>query len=124
MNDATTALIENLANKFGTTAEHLWGVLLHQAPISGAIDLIGSVVMMWAAVRWVGFVTRKTTKPPKTEANRYPKAEWDDVGTGLAWAVTAIYLIITGAVVIGAAKVIMAAFFNPEYWALSHFLRR
>lgn len=122
MNDKTIALIEKLAEKLGTTAEHLWGVLLHQAPISGAVDLATVAVMVLAAVGLVRFVKGKTTKPAMTEDDRYPHAEWEDEGAGLAWLGATIYLIITGVVVIGSAQGIVAAFFNPEYWALSHIL--
>lgn len=122
MDDKTTALIEKLAEKLGTPAEHLWGVLLHQAPISGAVDLATVIVMVLAAVGLVRFVKGKTTKPTETEGDRYPQAEWQDEGAGLAWLGAAIYLIITGVVVIGSAQGIVAAFFNPEYWALSNIL--
>jgi len=122
MDDKTTALIEKLAEKLGTTAEHLWGVLLHQAPISGAVDLATVVVMVLAAVGLVRFVKGKTTTPAETEDDRYPHAEWEDEFAGFAWLVTAIYLIITGLVVIVSPQGIVAAFFNPEYWALSHIL--
>ena len=122
MDDKTTALIEKLAEKLGTTAEHLWGVLLHQAPISGAVDLTTVVVMVLAAVGVVRFVNGKTTKPAETDDMRYPHAEWKGEGAGLAWVGTAIYLIFTGVMVIGLAQGIVAAFFNPEYWALSHIL--
>lgn len=122
MDDKTTALIEKLADKLGTTAEHLWGVLLHQAPISGAVDLATVALMVLAAVKLVRFVKAKTTKPAETRDERYPHAEWEGDGAGLAWLGTAFYLIITGVVVTGSAQGIVAAFFNPEYWALSHIL--
>lgn len=122
MDDKTTALIENLAEKFGTTAELLWGVLLRQAPISGTIDLVIVIVMVLSAVVLVRFVKGKTTKPAQTEDERYPCAEWRDEDAVVAWAATWVYLIITASVVICAAHEIVAAFFNPEYWALSQIL--
>jgi hypothetical protein len=115
MDDKTTTLVEKLAEKLGTTAEHLWDVLLHQAPISGGIDLVTDIVM-------VRFVKDKTTKPAKTEYSKYPQAEWENEGASMAWVAVAVYLIITGIVVIGSAERTLAAFFNPEYWALSHIL--
>jgi hypothetical protein len=124
MDDKTTALIEKLAEKLGTTSEHLWSVLLHQAPISGAVDLFTVIVMVFAAVGLVRFVKDKTTKPAKTEYDPYPHAEWRDEGAILAWLITIAYLIITGAIAIGSTQGIVAAFFNPEYWALSYILNR
>lgn len=122
MNDKTTALIEKLADKLGTTVEHLWGVLLHQAPISGAVDLAKVVVMVLVAVGLVWVVKGKTTEPAETKDDLYPRAEWGDDVAFFAWLVTFGYLIITGVVVIGSAQDIVAAFLNPEYWALSHIL--
>jgi hypothetical protein len=122
MDDKTTTLVEKLAEKLGTTAEHLWDVLLHQAPISGVIDLVTDVVMVMVAVGLVRFVKDKTTKPAKTEYSKYPQAEWENEGASMAWVAVAVYLIITGIVVIGSAERTLAAFFNPEYWALSHIL--
>ena len=40
MNDQTLELIRDLAEKLGTTTEHLWGVLVTQAYISGVGDVI------------------------------------------------------------------------------------
>lgn len=122
MDDKTTTLIEKLAENLGTTAEHLWGVLLHQAPISGAIDLAGVVVLVMSAVRLVMFVRGKTTAPGKTEDERSSHAEWEYGDASAAWVGTGIYLIVTAVVVHASAQGIVAAFFNPEYWALSHIL--
>jgi hypothetical protein len=122
MDDKTIALIGKIAEKLGTTSEHLWGVLLRQAPISGAVELSTAVVMAFAAVGLVRFVKGKTTKPAKTEDKRCSYAEWKDEVAIFAWLATAVYLIITGVVVFGSVQEIVAAFFNPEYWALSYIL--
>lgn len=114
MDDKTTAMIEKLSEKLGTTAEHLWGVLLHQAPISGAVDLAIIGLIILSAVRLVRFVKGKTTNPDAEFQN--------NEGAILAWIGTYIYLIIIFALVIGSAQDIVAAFLNPEYWALSHIL--
>ena len=37
MDDKTLQALTALANKLGTTAEYLWGVLLRQAPLTGKI---------------------------------------------------------------------------------------
>ena len=122
MDEKTAALIEKLAEKFGTTAEHLWGVLVTQAPISGFVDLVICAALVFAAAGVVQFVKRKTTAPKETEENRYTRAEWDAEGGELAWAGAAALCLIVGVVVIGSAQDIVAAFFNPEYWALKHVL--
>lgn len=45
MNEETSKLIRELADKLGTTAEHLWSVLVKQAPISSATDCVGLIVL-------------------------------------------------------------------------------
>ena len=45
MNDQTAALLQNLANKLGTTSEYLWGILLRQATLSGTTDLIQYAIL-------------------------------------------------------------------------------
>lgn len=40
MNDKVLEALQTLAEKLGVTAEHLWGVLLKQAPIDGTIFLV------------------------------------------------------------------------------------
>lgn len=123
MDEKFQKLIEALAAKLGTTAEHLWGVLVRQAPISGAVDLVLCVVIAAVTVWWVALVKRKTTCPPETETNRYPKAEWRDEGAFLAWLVTVIFGVLALISVIGSAQGIVAAFANPEYWALKQLVK-
>lgn len=123
MDEKFQQLIEALAAKLGTTAEHFWGVLVRQAPISGAVDLVLCVVIAAVTVWWVALVKRKTTCPPETETNRYPKAEWRDEGAFLAWLVTVIFGVSALLSVIGSAQGIVAAFANPEYWALKQLVK-
>jgi len=123
MDEKFQQLIEALVAKLGTTAEHLWGVLVRQAPISGAVDLVLCVVIAAVTVWWVALVKRKTTCPPETETNRYPEAEWRDEGAFLVWLVTVIFGVLALISVIGSAQGIVAAFANPEYWALKQLVK-
>lgn len=123
MDEKYRQLIEALAAKLGTTAEHLWGVLIKQAPISGAVDLVLCVVIAAAAVWWLQLVQRKTTCPPKTEEDRYPSAEWTGEPVFFAWAGVAIAFASVLVCIIGSAQGIVAAFANPEYWALKQLVK-
>jgi hypothetical protein len=49
----TEALIRDLAEKLGTTTEHLWGVLVHQAMIAGLVEII--VMAAWVLALFVVF---------------------------------------------------------------------
>jgi hypothetical protein len=115
MDDKTLQALTALAAKLGTTAEYLWGVLLKQAPIQGALDL--AVIAAWAAacVWLVRLVHRKTTGDDP---------EWDDeLGRVFAWIGTGIACILTA--VIGGLSIAGAvtAIANPEYWALRQILK-
>ncbi len=47
MDEQIEKLLRELAEKLGTTAEHLWGVLMRQAPISGVIGILVFVLNWW-----------------------------------------------------------------------------
>lgn len=111
-------LIEALSSKLGTTAEHLWGVLVRQAPISGVVDLVLCVTIAAVTVSWVQFVKRKTTCPTRTEDDSYPYAEWSNEAAFFAWASVVFAVLVALVTIVGAAQGIVAAFVNPEYWAL------
>lgn len=118
-----TELLGQLAAKLGTTVEKLWVVLLKQAPISGAVDLaicIGLVILSVWAFR---FVKGKTTKH-KTSDDKYARieADWEDEGAFFAWMTVAIIFLITAIHFCISAEMTVAAFFNPEYWALTKIL--
>lgn len=123
MDEKFQQLIEVLAAKLGTTAEHLWGVLVRQAPISGAVDLVLCIVIAVVTAWWVALVKRKTTCPPETESCRYPTAEWREEGAFLAWLTAVIAGVLAMVFIIGSAQGIVAAFANPEYWALKQLVR-
>lgn len=124
MDDKTLQALTVLANKLGTTAEYLWGVLVRQAPITGVIDLCLTVGLLFAAACWYRFVKAKTTKPPKTEEDRHPEADWHDEGKFFGWISVALLCAIVGVVVVSTLSTTVAALVNPEYWALRQLLGR
>lgn len=123
MDEKYQALIEALANKLGTTVEHLWGVLIRQAPISGVVDLVLCMVIATVTVWFVAIVKHKTTAPAATAEDQYPYAEWRDEAAFLAWAVALIAGVFALVYVICSAQGIAAAFANPEYWALKQLVK-
>ena len=46
MEDKYLKLIEALAEKSGTTSEHLYGVLVKQAPITGVVDILQCIAIV------------------------------------------------------------------------------
>lgn len=101
------------AEKIGTTVDKLWGALLKQAPISGTIDIIIYLAMIFVSIVAFKFISKKTTAQ---EGERY--AVWEGEEKGIAWAV---YIFVVGIMTIAFLCTVgntIAAFFNPEYWAL------
>ena len=122
MDDKTLTALTELAHKLGTTAEYLWGVLLKQAPISGAINLVVMVGWVAAFVWWFQLVQRKTTKPTESDENQYTRAQWRDECAGFAWGSVVVLGAITVLCIGSSLSSTAAAFFNPEYWALKNLL--
>src|ERR1022692_2993172 len=118
MNETTDKLIRDLAEKLGTTADYLWGVLCRQAPISGITNLV-TIACLIAFIVWsFKLVKRKTTTPPKTETERYPEAEWEGEGKAIAWLVWGLATTGISIWIAASLEIIVAALLNPEYWAL------
>lgn len=123
MDDKTLTAFTALAQKMGTTAEYLWGVLLKQSPITGAIDL--AVMAAWVvAVVWLfRIVRRNTTKPIETPENKSPHAQWSDELCAAAWVSVVIVGLVTALIVGASLSSTAAALLNPEYWALKQILK-
>lgn len=67
MNDNTRQLLEQLAVKLGTTVEHLWGVLIRQAPVSGLISILGYI----AVIAVLAEITRRLVKVDPMESDTF-----------------------------------------------------
>ncbi len=123
MDEKTLQALTALATKLGTTAEYLWGVLIRQAPITGTIDLIMMACWVIGVVMWARFARHKTTRPPKTNENPYPRAEWEEEGMAMA-CVSVFFLSVVTAWIVGAGiSDAVSALVNPEYWALRQILK-
>lgn len=111
MNQETLAAVTALADKLGTTAEYLWGVLLTQAPIHGITSL--SILLLWilCTVFMVRFTITNINKLDE-EVSRF----FAIFGTVLLVAFSAILLTIN-------ATDIVTALFNPQFWALTQILK-
>jgi hypothetical protein len=116
-------LLEKLAVKFGTTVEHLWEVMLRQAPISGVVDLGIDVILITFSILAFKFIRGKTaTHEFGEEGWTRIEAEWEDEAAFWAWSGFIMMCIIISVVTLGSITSIVAAFFNPEYWALTKIL--
>jgi hypothetical protein len=72
MNDQTDKLLRDLATKLGTTADHLWAVLVHANRIEGyicAIFLCICVVIIVASIKSIRYFCAENK-------NTYPDPGW------------------------------------------------
>jgi len=119
MNDQTTKLIEQLAQKLGTTAEYLWTILIKQAAISAWVDMIYFVMIIIMGV--ILFKTHKYLS--KETSTNYSVYESD---AGLIVVPVMIVLTITWIVIFIVCFFslgnVFNGVFNPEYWALQEVL--
>lgn len=106
MNEQTQKLLSELAVKFGTTAEHLWGVLIRQAGIEAwvhtivAVALIILVVSAWIALKW--------------NFKRLDEGEFEPMFFIILTIVSLLVVIFFIATVADDFTQIM----NPEFWAM------
>ncbi len=115
MNEQTQKLISELADKLGTTAEHLWGVLVRQAPIDATASIVSSGVFLLISLITiiVGLQLQKKTQ----EDFAYGFSSFFCLAGG------AIALAVTISVTVASLSDISAGFINPEYWALKQILK-
>lgn len=116
MNETTEKLIRELADKLGTTTEHLWGVLVRQAAIEAyssiailvILGVMAGVCFGVAALTWKNLI-----KAPNDES--YIPLIFISVGVvtlvGFAMSLLANF------------STILSCLFNPEYWALQQILK-
>jgi hypothetical protein len=116
MNKETTELLQQLAAKLGTTAEHLWAILIRQAFISACTDLL-----LYASTIFLVWMCAKKFPQWLSSSNHDPDS---DTHFAYIW-VFAIASITAAILVIGSVMTIpdtITAFANPEYWALKQIL--
>ena len=114
MNENTTKLLEQLAQKLGTTSEYLWTILVSQAHL----DAWHKLIMLMLSVLAFILITRLNLRA-------YSKGEYldqyDDLTPRCGWAI--VSTIVTLAFLIYGLSVIsdiLSGFFNPQFWALNY----
>lgn len=115
MNEKTEQLIRELAEKLGTTGEHLWSVLVKQAQLSSAVDCVCLCIL--AAVCIFGYrITLERTKDG---------GPWNDGygSSALPWILWAVLTLGALTFLCSVASGIVAGFINPEYVALREILQ-
>jgi len=116
MNKDTLDFLKDLAAKLGTTADHLWAVMIRQARVSFFCDLL-----LYLLIGGLLGVAYKLAKRLANAADG--KASYEDD----TMQVTGLIVIVIIAVVLVLYAVFniqdtVTKIANPEYWALQHIL--
>lgn len=125
MDNNTEALLRELADKFGTTTEKLYGVLVKQAKVEIIQSIIGAIaciVLIFIGIHFLGLVHYSEGKVIKTEYSVdtiYPST---NILFIIAWIANGILWIISVFVIVENVNSIVSNFMNPEYQALEKIL--
>lgn len=113
VDEKTEAMIRELADKMGTTTEHLWGVLVKQAVITGSVGL-AMYVLFAALLIAIGLKVRRM-------GGDIVKAMEDPIcfALSIVFGVGTVSYIFA---MLSAFVTTVSALVNPEYWALSQIL--
>lgn len=118
MNTQITQLLEQVANKFNTTVEHLWTVLVKQAPISSVASLLSFILVSAVTYRVAKTIFQLLAK--EQEENTCSDAQI--LLSLLLIGVSLAYFFVVASFCIN-IDMILAGFFNPEYWAIKQILK-
>jgi hypothetical protein len=118
MNEQTETLVRELAEKLGTTVEHLWEVTIRQAAITAVSNGI-IIALLVLIVGWAYKLVRaKTTCPQPTADHQYPSADWSEI----AWIGFGFGALIATVFILPGLHETITCLLNPEYWALKQLL--
>ena len=117
MNDQTAALLNQLAQKMGTTVQYLWGILIRQAPIDATITLI-QFLIVGIATLCLYKTHIKLMSPIKYNKHGYTGYEKYSEGAAIPMILGLLILIILIICCLLSIDDVINGYFNPEYWAL------
>ncbi len=112
MSDEIAKVLDLLAERFGTTVEHLWQVMITQAYISAINNLIGLVI----GIVFIFYVIKRI--PYWIEAEK----EYEFLPTLQLVFSSAFSLVIVTYYAVEGVTTIITGIFNPEYLALQKIL--
>jgi hypothetical protein len=121
MNEQTAKLLEQLANKLGTTSDYLWSILLKQAPIDATVTLLQTLFLF--IVGWgLWKVHKKLLTKPKGQDYYESYYQKYDINAAVLMVFVTIGWGIMMIIYFCSFDSIISGFFNPEYWALEEIL--
>lgn len=118
MNNEVSKLLEQLAQKMGTTVEYLWQILIYQAHIQAITVVIQIVIIMIASYLLVKLHIRFSKEPEDDHSIYYKYQESATVPMVLSALIMGVLIIIAFFCI----SDVINGFFNPQYWALQKVL--
>ena len=118
MNEQIMEILRVLAEKFGTTTEFLWSVMIRQAYVTGITQIIGFILAGIFVFGWNRYVW----------GLRLPEEPQEDRGVDKTFGIMMARLIgVVGAglwalIFLCVFTDITTALVNPEYWALKQLI--
>ncbi len=120
MNDKLAELLEKLAVKLGTTAEHLWNVLIVQAKFWAYNQIAFDIALLLSSVGCF-FLAKKLWKTGEEKEKTNEYLEMNELPFEIGAMIIAITFFILCAILVyqlSEFDKVLGAFFNPEYYAL------
>lgn len=118
MNENTAKLIEQLAQKLGTTSEYLWKVLLKQAPIDATINLIQITLIVLFGWMLYKIHRKLMVKKDYDGYNETGYSHYEELA-GIPMVIGGIVFAIMFICAFCCIGDVVNGYFNPEYWALN-----
>jgi len=115
MNEKTEQLLQQLADKLGTTTEYLWKILVSQARYDAIISGI-QMAFMFAIIYWTIKLHIRFSKEDDNGRSVYYNKEELAVIPMILAGITSIIMIVF---FLSGFNDLVSSIFNPEYWALN-----
>lgn len=117
MNEQTIQLINQIAEKIGTKAEHLYAALIRQAYISAITDCVAFTIVLTLAFIWVKLHI-KFTKPIK--GNKFKESAYGKYKESIIipMCLSAILIVAALSYYISNIGSTISGFINPDYFVI------
>ncbi len=120
MNDKLQNILADLAEKFGTTVDHLWTIMVRQAMISGIMDIINILFILGVTVVYSKFLIWYLRNQKDLDDNEFMYGFLCPLVMILGGVGT---IMLIGVGLTANIYDLITAFGNPEYWALHQIIK-
>jgi hypothetical protein len=117
--EEVTKLIETMCSKLGVGVETVWSAMLRQAPLWGCSKIAAILAINVLSSFLLYFIMRYSKK------HKVFEEEGDEMGVigFMIFIISVVMIVATMAFFINDLNMVLASFFNPEYWSASILLK-